>query len=109
MERKAYQYIDSSDGKIRAALIIDLKYPSMTEGRVSLLAADDSSSTWVHHSDLFYDDDLGDQQPTGQVALYLSDFLGLTPDVPAAFCRPSSTEVAAGVKRFVASPFQVPG
>ncbi|KAH6635636.1 hypothetical protein B0J18DRAFT_407134 [Chaetomium sp. MPI-SDFR-AT-0129] len=96
---KLHNYIDSSDGKIRAALIIDLQYPGMNEGRVSLLTAGDPSSTWVHHSDLFFDDNLGDQQPAGQVALYLSDFVGLAPDVPPAFCRPSSAEVAAGITR----------
>ena len=72
----------------------------MKKAWVSLLAADDSSSSWVQHSDLFYDNDL-DQQPAGQVDLYLSDFVGLAPGMPAALCRPSTAEVAAGITRFV--------
>ncbi len=71
----------------------------MKKAWVNLLAADDSSSSWV----LFHDDDL-DQQPAGQVDLYLSDFLGLVPGIPAALCRPSTAEVASGIARFVASP-----
>ncbi|KAK3896504.1 hypothetical protein C8A05DRAFT_48452 [Staphylotrichum tortipilum] len=95
---KARQYIDLSDGKIQVALIIDIQYPGIKKAWVSLLAADDSSSSWVQHSDLFHDDDL-DQQPAGQVALYLSDFVGLAPSTPAALCRPSTAEVAAGITR----------
>ncbi len=102
MERKSRQYIDLSDGKIRVALIIDIQYPGMKKAWVSLLAADNSSSSWVQRSDLFYDDDLGQQQPAGHVALYLSDFVGLAPGLPVAVCRPSSAEVAAGITRFVA-------
>ena len=102
MERKSRQYIDSSDGKIRVALIIDLQYPGIKKAWVSLLAAGDPASSWA----LFHDDDL-DQQPAGQVALYLSDFVGLASGIPAAFCRPSATEVAAGITRFVASLCQV--
>ncbi|KAK4150538.1 hypothetical protein C8A00DRAFT_46103 [Chaetomidium leptoderma] len=98
VERKARQYIDSSDGKIQVALILVLQYPGMKKAWVSLLAADDPSSSWVQHSDLFHDDDL-DQQPAGQVALYLSDFVGLVPGMPAALCRPSTAEVAAGITR----------
>ncbi|KAK4034167.1 hypothetical protein C8A01DRAFT_49404 [Parachaetomium inaequale] len=59
--------------------------------------ADGPSSDWVQHSELFYDDGL-DQQPVGQVDLYLSDFVGLA-GVPTACCRPSSAELAAGVSR----------
>ena len=102
MERKSRQYIDSSDGKIQAALIIDLQYPGMKKAWVNFLVADNSSSSWV----LFHDDDL-DQQPAGQVALYLSDFVGLAPGMPVALYRPSTAEVAAGITRFVASPCQV--
>ncbi|KAK4149698.1 hypothetical protein C8A00DRAFT_37700 [Chaetomidium leptoderma] len=94
---RAHQYIDSSDGKIRVALIVDLQYPDIKKAWVSLLAADDSSNRWVQHSELFYDDDL-DQQPVGQVDLYLSDFLGPT-GLPAALCRPSTAELATGVSR----------
>ncbi|KAK4035288.1 hypothetical protein C8A01DRAFT_48494 [Parachaetomium inaequale] len=98
VEKKSRQYIDSSDGKIQVALIIDLQYPGMKKAWVSLLAADDSSSSWVQHSDLFHDDHL-DQQPAGQLALYLSDFVGMAPGIPAALCRPSTAEVAAGITR----------
>ncbi|KAK4148419.1 hypothetical protein C8A00DRAFT_47698 [Chaetomidium leptoderma] len=94
VERKSRQYIDSSDGKIQVALIIDLQYPGMKKAWVNLLAADNPSSSWV----LFHDDDR-DQQPAGQVALYLSDFVGLAPGMPAALCRPSTAEVAARITR----------
>ncbi|KAK3897135.1 hypothetical protein C8A05DRAFT_48129 [Staphylotrichum tortipilum] len=91
---KTRQYINSSDGKIQVVLLINLQYPGMKKAWVSLSAADDPSSSWV----LFHDDDL-DQQPAGQVALYLSDFVGLAPGIPAALCRPSTAEVAAGIIR----------
>lgn len=98
MQRKSYQYLNSSDGKIRVVLIIDIQYPDMKKAWFRLLTIDDLSSPWV----LFHDDDLNlDQAPTGQVALYLSDFLGLAPGIPAALCRPSATEVSAGIMRFV--------
>ncbi len=98
MEEKAREYIELSDGKIRAVLVVDLQYEGMTKAWISLLAADDSSSRWVEHSQLFHDDML-DQQPDGQVDLYLSDFLG-SAGLAAAFCRPSAVELAAGVFRF---------
>jgi hypothetical protein len=44
VERKARQYIESSDGKIQAVLILELRYPGMKKAWVSFLAADDSSS-----------------------------------------------------------------
>ncbi|KAK4151891.1 hypothetical protein C8A00DRAFT_35461 [Chaetomidium leptoderma] len=69
----------------------------MKKAWVSLLAADDSSRHWVQHSHIFYDDDL-DQQPNGQVGLYVSDFLGLT-GLLAAFRRPLTAELAAGTTR----------
>ncbi|KAK4157050.1 hypothetical protein C8A00DRAFT_40532 [Chaetomidium leptoderma] len=93
VERKAHQYINSSDGKIRVVLVLDLQYPDPKKAWVSLLVADDSSSDWVQRSELFYDE--SGQQPVGQVDLYLSDFLGLA-SLPAAFCRPSATELASG-------------
>ncbi|KAK3307709.1 uncharacterized protein B0T15DRAFT_502176 [Chaetomium strumarium] len=96
-ERKARQYIDSSDGKIRAVLILDLHYPDMKKAWVSLLTADDSASHWILYHELYHDDDL-DQQPMGQVDLYLSDFVGLA-GLPAAYCRPFTAELAAGIKR----------
>lgn len=103
MERKARQYINCSDGKIRAALILDLQYPHMKKAWVSLLVAG-SPSDWVQHSELYHDDDLV-QQPVGQVDLYLSDLVSLA-GVPTAFCRPSTVELAAGVTRFVVSLFR---
>ncbi|KAH6618358.1 hypothetical protein B0J18DRAFT_459390 [Chaetomium sp. MPI-SDFR-AT-0129] len=91
---KSYQYLNSSDGKIEVVLIIDIQYPDMKKAWFRLLTTDDLSAPWV----LFYDDDIT-QQPTGQVALYLSDFIGLIPGVPPPFCRPSAIEVAAGITR----------
>lgn len=100
MEEKARQYIELSDGNIRAVLILDLQYKGTKKAWVSLLvAAENSSSRWVQHSQLFHDDHL-DQQPDGQVDLYLSDFLGPA-GLPAAICRPSADELAAGVSRLV--------
>ncbi|GAB1319537.1 hypothetical protein MFIFM68171_09747 [Madurella fahalii] len=93
----ARQYINSSDGKIRAVLILDLQYPSMQKASVSLLAADDSSSHWIQHHELYHDDHL-DQQPAEQVDLYLSDFVGLA-GLPETYCRPSTAELAAGTTR----------
>ena len=71
----------------------------MKKSWLSVLTADDSSSRWVQRAELFHDDDL-DQQPDGQVGLYLSDFLGAI-SLPASFCRPSALERAIGVSRFV--------
>lgn len=103
VERKARQYIDTSDGMIRAVFIIDLGYPDPKKAWVSLLVADDSpdhsSGRWVQHSELFFDEDI-DQQPVGQIDFYLSDFLGLkAASLPAALCRPSNAELAAGITR----------
>lgn len=94
MERKARQYIDSSDGKIRLVLILKLQYPGMKKAWVSLLGADG----WIQHHELYYDDNL-DQQPVGQVDIYLSDFIGFA-GLPPAYCRPSAAELAAGITRF---------
>ena len=94
MEKKAHQYIDSSDGQIRAVLILDLQYPGMKKAWVSLLAADD----WIQRHEVYHDDNL-DQQPVGQVDLYLSDFIGFA-SLPPAYCRPSTAELAAGIRRF---------
>lgn len=99
MERKARQYIDSSDGKIQAVLNIDLQYPGLKKAWVSLRVGDDLSSRWIQHHELFHDDAL-EQQPVGQVDLYLSDFVGRA-GVPTAYCRPSTAELAVGVTRFV--------
>ncbi|KAK4151194.1 hypothetical protein C8A00DRAFT_36168 [Chaetomidium leptoderma] len=81
LEEKARQYIEKSDGKIRVALILDLQYPGMKKS-----------------AELFYNDDLLDQQPDGHVGLYISDFLGLA-SLPAAFRRPSTAESGSGVSR----------
>ncbi|KAK4095954.1 hypothetical protein N658DRAFT_511624 [Parathielavia hyrcaniae] len=89
VERKARQYIDSSDGKIRVVLILDLQYPDMKKAWVSLLAADG----WLPRHELYHDDNL-DQQPVGQIDLYLSDFVG-SAGLPPAYCRPSTVELAA--------------
>ncbi|KAK4155045.1 hypothetical protein C8A00DRAFT_42278 [Chaetomidium leptoderma] len=98
-EEKACRYIDLSDGKIRVVLILELQYSGMKKAWVNLLVADESSSCRVPRFELLHDDDLGlDQQPDGQVDLYLSDFLGLA-SLPVAFCRPSTAELATGVSR----------
>ncbi|KAH6634951.1 hypothetical protein B0J18DRAFT_471916 [Chaetomium sp. MPI-SDFR-AT-0129] len=76
------------------ALMIDIEYPDEKKAWVNLLVTGDLTGSWA----LFHDDDV-DQQPAGQVALYLSDFVGLVPDLPVGFCRPSATEVAAGITR----------
>jgi hypothetical protein len=99
VERKARQYIDSSDGKIQAVLILDLQYPGLKKAWVSLRVEDDPSSHWIQHHELFHDDAL-DQQPVGQIDLYLSDLVGFG-GLPAASCRPSAAELAAGITRFV--------
>jgi hypothetical protein len=107
VEKKAFDYIDYSDGKIQLVFIIDLQYPGMKKAWVSLLASGDSASPGALQFETFLDDDLDlDQQPDGQVALYLSDFLGPT-GLPETFCRPSIAELAAGVARFVCFPFFV--
>lgn len=98
MERKARQCIESSDGKIRAVLILDLQYPGMKRAWVSLLVGDGSSGYWIRHHELYHDDNL-DQQPAGQVDLYLSDFVSFA-GLPAPYCRPSTAELAAGLTRF---------
>ncbi|KAK3293638.1 uncharacterized protein B0H64DRAFT_434780 [Chaetomium fimeti] len=98
IERKAHQYIEMSDGQIRAVLILDLQYPDAAEGCVGLLVADDSgSSDWIQRSQVFYDETFT-EQPNGRVDLYISDFRGCA-GLPAALCRPSAIELAAGVSR----------
>ncbi|EAQ85494.1 predicted protein [Chaetomium globosum CBS 148.51] len=88
VESKARQYIDSLDDKIQAVLILDLQYPRYEEGL---------ADGWPLQHDLYHDDDL-DQQPDGQVDLYLSDFVG-SAGLPPAYCRPSTAELAAGITR----------
>lgn len=101
MERKSRQYIDMSDGKVRIAMILDLQYPDMKKGWVSLRVADDASSYWAKRSELFFDEDLA-QQPVGEVGLYLSDLLGPA-GLPEVYCCPSAAEMASGITRFAIS------
>ncbi|KAK4145968.1 uncharacterized protein C8A04DRAFT_35263 [Dichotomopilus funicola] len=100
-EEKIYSEPDFSFGQAKsllpsliAALMIDIEYPDEKKAWVNLLVTGNLTGSWA----LFHDDDV-DQQPAGQVALYLSDFVGLVPDLPVGFCRPSATEVAAGITR----------
>ena len=71
----------------------------MVKAWVSLLVEDDSSAHWIQHHEVYYDESL-DQQPVGQVDLYLSDFVGYD-GLRAFYCRPSTAELAAGMTRFV--------
>lgn len=98
MEDKATRYIAGTQGRIGAVLILDLGYPDAKRAKVSLLVADGSLSRWVQRDESFYDEDL-DDQPVGQVGLYVSDFLRGDDALPAALCRPSGAELAAGVSR----------
>jgi hypothetical protein len=82
---------------IRAVLIIDVQYPGMKKAWVGLLVADDSSNYWTPYHKLYHNDNR-DQQPAGQLELYLSDFTGLARP-PLAYCRPSAAELAAGIRR----------
>lgn len=91
-----------SDGQIQLVLIVDIQYPDMKKASFSVMMAGDPGSDWVQHSEIFYDDGNFLQSPDGQVDLYLSDFLGQT-GLPAALCRPSATELATGISRFVYS------
>lgn len=94
IESKAHRYIDKSDGLIRAVIILDVRYPDMKKAWVSLLTADG----WVQYRELVHDADL-DEQPVGQVDLYLSDFVDPV-DLPLSYCRPSAAERDAGITRF---------
>ena len=99
MERKARQYINLSDGKIQAVLILDLEYPHLTKAWVSLWAVNGPPDHLIQDHVLYFDDSLNDQQPVGQVDLYLSDFVG-SAGLPAVYCRPSAAELDAGITRF---------
>ncbi|KAH6640621.1 hypothetical protein F5144DRAFT_609588 [Chaetomium tenue] len=96
-ESKARDYIGLSDGKIQAVLIIDLEYPDLTKAWFSLLVSNGRPDHWVCNNILYHDDNL-DQQPAGQVGLYLSDFVGFA-GLPASYCRPSAAELDAGITR----------
>ncbi|EAQ85237.1 predicted protein [Chaetomium globosum CBS 148.51] len=82
---------------IQAVLILKLQYPGLQKAWVSLRVADNSSGYWSQYHQVYYDDGL-DQQPVGQVDLYLSHFVGGT-GLPALYCRPSVAESLAGITR----------
>ena len=63
------------------------------------MVADGAVGRWIQRGQTFYDQQL-DNQPAGQVDLYVSDFLRGRP-LPTAFSRPLAAEVAAGVSRSV--------
>jgi hypothetical protein len=94
VESKARQYIDSSDGKIRAVLLLNFQYPGMKKAWVSLLVADG----WIQRHEVYHDDNL-DAQPVGRVGLYLSDFIDAA-GLPPAYCRPTAAELTDGTMRF---------
>lgn len=107
MEAKAVDYIAHTDGDIRAVLVLNLNYPGADKAEVGLFVADTSSDEgslgrWVLRSSTVHDDNL-DEQPAGQVHLYLSDFLGRA-GLPTASTRPSATELADEITRFVPFP-----
>ncbi len=113
VEEKARRYVTYSRGQIVAVLIIKIQYPMSRLATVSLLVADTSqpqgSPRWAHRDDVFYDGRLEDQldgphQPTGRVALYLSDLLSPGRPVPSGFSRPTAAEIAAGISRYVCMP-----
>ena len=103
-----------SRGQIAAVFIINVQYPDANWATVSLLVADvadtdadadaDTETTrrqeprWAYRHGSYYDARL-DNQPTGQVALYLSDLLSPSVPVPSAFSRPAAAEIAAGISR----------
>ena len=67
---------------------------------VSLLVAGSQpgSIRWVCRQKTFQDDELRQNQPTGEIGLYASDFL--TRDgLPLALCRPTDEELEAGLSR----------
>jgi hypothetical protein len=76
-----------------------MHYPTATKATISLFVADGPEGYWLQHRVIFYDDKLL-EQPTGQLSLYLSDFLGAQ-GLPTAYCRPSAAEMATGISRFV--------
>lgn len=81
-------------------LILDLQYGGIKKVWVSLRVEDQPSSHWIHNHELVHDDALKQQQPIGQVEMYLSDFVSFT-GLPVTSYRPSTTELATGIKRFV--------
>ncbi|KAK0633895.1 hypothetical protein B0T14DRAFT_415449, partial [Immersiella caudata] len=85
VQAKMVQYIKSSTGKIKTGIIFNIEYPKANKVTVSLYA------------EVLYDDDV-DEQPTGQIDLYLSDLTGS--DLPLCYCRPPSDRRDAGILRF---------
>jgi hypothetical protein len=102
VEKKARRYIRKSDGNIQAVIVVDVEYPSMRKGWVSLRVADGASGSWVQHRQLLFDDDTN-ERPDGQLELYISDIVGLACS-PAAFCRPLTATTDSRASRFVQSP-----
>ncbi len=100
MEDKATSYIVGTNGQIGAVLIIDIHYPKAIWAKVSLLVADGSLGRWAQRGGIFYSDSF-DEQPVGQVGLYISDFLRGDDNLPTAFRRPSAAELTSGVSRYV--------
>ncbi len=81
IEGKANQYINY--GRVTAILTLYLNYPQGKWAKVSLLVWDNSSHRWVDHGQVFNNEAPGQDQPNGQVGLYISD------SFPAAlFLRP---------------------
>ncbi|KAK3363703.1 hypothetical protein B0T25DRAFT_444928, partial [Lasiosphaeria hispida] len=87
VKKKAMEYIQKSDGKIRVVLIIDAHYPNLRKATVSLLVADDGGGFHWHLNRKVIHDDRLHRQPSGKVKFYLSDFLG-PEGLPIDFCRP---------------------
>ena len=101
------QYIDAAEGEreIRAVAAFKIQCPGAKWATVALRVADGSTTTgaWMQHFDTIYDEKLP-RQPDGQLALYMSDFIGAA-RLPTDFYRPSAAELAAGVVRSVFSFF----
>ncbi|KAK3363824.1 hypothetical protein B0T25DRAFT_442771 [Lasiosphaeria hispida] len=91
--------MDCAEGEIQAAIALDTQYPKATWAKVALRVVDGATTTgtWVQDFETLYDDKLVEQSD-GQLGLYISEFLGPAGLMPA-FCRPSTSEVAAGVSR----------
>ncbi|KAK0612019.1 hypothetical protein B0T14DRAFT_339865 [Immersiella caudata] len=90
------QHIEAAEGEIRAGAAFKIQYPCAKWVTVSLRIADDSTTdAWMQHFDTIYDEKLP-QQPDGQLALYVSDFIGAA-RLPTDFCR-SAAELAAGAQ-----------
>lgn len=99
VERKAVQYIECTESKIRATIVFKAQYPDAKWATIALRVADGSATgSWVQYFDTIYDVKLP-EQPGGQLGLYVSDFIGPA-GLPTEFCRPSAAELAAGISRY---------